>query len=269
MSEVGKSHRLGRIFDRKSGRVVIAALDHGLQHGPSLSGIDRIRGTFSRILEGKPDAVILNPGLVKSIFRGCEGSVGLLVKLTGFTPFHPDFDAVMGSVEEAVSLGADGVSIGFLFGSGYPKQAELMKNLGAIVYACQSFGVPLFVHAYPKGESIPREKWYDTEFVKYAARAASEIGADVVKTSYTGGVESFREAIDACPVPVIQAGGPKTDNDREFLKSVKESIEAGAVGVAIGRNLFMHKRPDAMLGAIKEIVHEDSSVDKAISKLSL
>ena len=105
MSIVAKEHRLGRLLNRKTDRIVIAALDHGLQHGPGLKGIDRIKEAFPRVMEGEPDAVLLNPGLVKSVFRGFEGSVGLIVKLTAFTPYHPDFDAAIGSVREALRLG--------------------------------------------------------------------------------------------------------------------------------------------------------------------
>lgn len=267
MSLVGKRHRLGRLINRGTGRTVIAALDHGLQHGPGLRGIGRFRETLARIMEGGPDAVVLNPGAVKSVFADYEGSAGLLVKLTAFTPFHPHFDAPIGSVEEAVRLGADGVSVGFLFGSGYPQQRDLMENLGAAAEGCLEWGIPLFVHAYPRGEGVPEGEWYRADRVGYAARAAAEIGADVVKTSYTGSPATFREVVLSCPVPVVQAGGPRAEGDREFLESVKGSIEAGALGVAVGRNVFMHDHPDAMVRAAKAVVHQGLGVDEALREI--
>ena len=89
MSLVAKRHRLGRLVNRGTGRTVIVALDHGLQHGPGLRGIGRFRETFARIMEGEPDAVVLNPGAVKSVFADYEGSAGLLVKLTASRPSIP------------------------------------------------------------------------------------------------------------------------------------------------------------------------------------
>lgn len=267
MSEAAKKHRIGRLINRESGRIFIAALDHGLQHGPHLKGIGRLKKTLIEIVKGEPDAVILNPGMVKSVFLGFEGTLGLIIKLTAFTPFNPHFDAPTGSVEEALRLGADAVSVGFLFGSGSLKQIELLRDTGFFVEKCIEWGLPLFIHAYPRGEEIPREEWYSLKRVEYAARAAAEIGADYVKTSYTGSLESFRRVIQSCPVPVIQAGGPKVDSDLEFLKTVEASIEAGAIGVAVGRNLFSHKHPGAMAEAIRKVVHENVNAEEAAKEI--
>ncbi|MCD6504863.1 fructose-bisphosphate aldolase [Candidatus Bathyarchaeota archaeon] len=263
MSIVAKKHRLGRLINKKTGRIFVAALDHGLQHGPHLKGIGRLRETLSKIMEGEPDAVILNPGNVKSLFSDYAGNVGLIVKLTAFTPFNPHFDAPIGSVEEAVKLGADAVSVGFLFGNRSDVQVNLLNNTGFFVEACLEWGIPLFVHAYPRGEEIPKEEWYNADRVAYAARAAAELGADYVKTSYTGDLESFRKVVETCPVPVIQAGGPKVESDLKFLRMVENAIKAGAIGVAVGRNLFSHERPDAMAKAIRMVVHEDLSAEEA------
>ena len=268
MSEVAKKHRLGRLINKRTGRIFIAALDHGLQHGPHLKGIDKIKDTLNKIMEGEPDAVILNPGNVKSIFPDFAGNIGLIVKLTAFTPFNPHFDAPIGSVEEAVKLGADAVSIGFLFGNSDERQITLLGSTGVFVEECLEWGVPLFIHAYPRGEEIPKNEWYTAERVKYAARAAAELGADYIKTSYTGDIESFRSVVETCPVPIIQAGGPKVDDDLKFLRMIEDSIKAGAIGVAVGRNLFSHERPDAMAKAIRMVIHEDVSAEEAAKEIS-
>ena len=268
MSEVAKKHRLGRLINKRTGRIFIAALDHGLQHGPHLKGIDKIKDTLNKIMEGEPDAVILNPGNVKSIFPDFAGNIGLIVKLTAFTPFNPHFDAPIGSVEEAVKLGADAVSIGFLFGNSDERQITLLGSTGVFVEECLEWGVPLFIHAYPRGEEIPKNEWYTAERVKYAARAAAELGADYIKTSYTGDIESFRSVVETCPVPIIQAGGPKVDDDLKFLRMIEDSIKAGAIGVAVGRNLFSHEHPDAMAKAIRMVIHEDVSAEEAAKEIS-
>ena len=268
MSEVAKKHRLGRLINKRTGRIFIAALDHGLQHGPHLKGIDKIKDTLNKIMEGEPDAVILNPGNVKSIFPDFAGNIGLIVKLTAFTPFNPHFDAPIGSVEEAVKLGADAVSIGFLFGNSDERQITLLGSTGVFVEECLEWGVPLFIHAYPRGEEIPKNEWYTAERVKYAARAAAELGADYIKTSYTGDIESFRSVVETCPVPIIQAGGPKVDDDLKFLRMIEDSIKAGAIGVAVGRNLFSHEHPDAMAKAIRMVIHENVSAEEAAKEIS-
>jgi len=268
LSEVAKKHRLGRLINKRTGRIFIAALDHGLQHGPHLKGIDKIKDTLNKIMEGEPDAVILNPGNVKSIFPDFAGNIGLIVKLTAFTPFNPHFDAPIGSVEEAVKLGADAVSIGFLFGNSDERQITLLGSTGVFVEECLEWGVPLFIHAYPRGEEIPKNEWYTAERVKYAARAAAELGADYIKTSYTGDIESFRSVVETCPVPIIQAGGPKVDDDLKFLRMIEDSIKAGAIGVAVGRNLFSHEHPDAMAKAIRMVIHEDVSAEEAAKEIS-
>ena len=192
----------------------------------------------------------------------------MIVKLTAFTPFNPHFDAPIGSVEEAVKLGADAVSIGFLFGNSDERQITLLGSTGVFVEECLEWGVPLFIHAYPRGEEIPKNEWYTAERVKYAARAAAELGADYIKTSYTGDIESFRSVVETCPVPIIQAGGPKVDDDLKFLRMIEDSIKAGAIGVAVGRNLFSHERPDAMAKAIRMVIHENVSAEEAAKEIS-
>jgi class I fructose-bisphosphate aldolase len=126
--------------------------------------------------------------------------------------------------------------------------------------------MPLLAMVYPRGEKIKDE--YDVEAVKHAARVGSEIGADVVKVSYTGSVESFKEVVAGCSIPVVIAGGPKMDSDREILEMVKGSIEAGGNGVSIGRNVFQHKNPTRMVQAISALVHNDVSVEDALEKLN-
>ncbi len=100
--------------------------------------------------------------------------------------------------------------------------------------------------------------------VKLAARAGAELGADIVKTNYTGDPDTFKEVIDGCPVPVVIAGGPKVETEQELLEMVKNSIEVGGAGVAIGRNVFQAKSPQRTTRAISEIVHNKLDVDEAL-----
>jgi class I fructose-bisphosphate aldolase len=118
---------------------------------------------------------------------------------------------------------------------------------------------------YPRGQKIKDE--YDVEVVKHAARVGCEMGADIVKVSYTGSPESFRQVVEGCTVPVVIAGGAKMDSDRDILEMVRGSIDAGGSGVSIGRNVFQHRNPSQMVRAMAKIVFDNGSVDDALKIL--
>jgi class I fructose-bisphosphate aldolase len=126
--------------------------------------------------------------------------------------------------------------------------------------------MPLLAMIYPRGEKIKDE--YHKDVIKHAARVGDEMGADIVKVSYTGSPESFREVVDGCSIPVVIAGGEKMDSDRDILEMVKGAIEAGGAGVSIGRNVFQHANPGKMVLAISAIVHEGKSVSEALEILN-
>ena len=114
--------------------------------------------------------------------------------------------------------------------------------------------MPLIAMMYPRGKKITSE--HSAEVVKLAARAGAELGADIIKTNYTGNPDTFKEVVDGCPVPVVIAGGPMVETDRELLEMVKNSVDVGGAGVAIGRNIFQAPSPRKTTMAIAGIVHE-------------
>ncbi|CAD7782073.1 3-hydroxy-5-phosphonooxypentane-2,4-dione thiolase [Candidatus Methanoperedenaceae archaeon GB37] len=103
--------------------------------------------------------------------------------------------------------------------------------------------------------------------IAHCARLGAELGADVVKVSYTGSEETFRKVVEGCPVPVVIAGGPKMNSDREVIEMVKGAIEAGGAGVSIGRNAFQHANPTKIVRAIAQVVHKNVSVEEALKEL--
>ncbi|MEM2896528.1 MAG: class I fructose-bisphosphate aldolase family protein, partial [Candidatus Bathyarchaeia archaeon] len=167
------------------------------------------------------------------------------------------------SVEEAIMIGADAVSVHVNVGSDY--ENEMLMKLGKISDECDRFGMPLLAMMYPRGAKIQSEHALD--FVAHAARLGAELGADVIKTNYTGSIESFKEVVSKCPVPVVIAGGPKTKSEEEFLQMVYDAIQAGAVGVSIGRNVFQSENPTLMVKALSAIVHKRSSASEAMKIL--
>jgi DhnA family fructose-bisphosphate aldolase class Ia len=126
--------------------------------------------------------------------------------------------------------------------------------------------MPLIVMAYPRGPKITNS--YDPKVIGHAARVATELGADIVKCSYTGDIDSFREVVRGALAPVIIAGGPKMDSDLDILNMVHDSLEAGGHGVSIGRNVFQHKDVEGMTRAISEIVLHGATVKEALKNIS-
>lgn len=264
MTIIGKRIRMERIVNRNTGKTVIVPMDHGISLGP-IDGLKDMKTAIQKVAEGGANAIVEHKGLVGEGHRGEGKDIGLIVHLsasTSLSPF-PNVKTLVCSVEEAIKLGADAVSIHVNLGNGQEK--EMLKDFGKVSYEARMWGIPLLAMIYPRGEKIKDE--YDAGVIKHAARVGDEMGADIVKVSYTGSMETFKEVVTGCTVPVVIAGGPKMDSDREILEMVKGAIEAGGSGVSIGRNVFQHKDPTGMVKAISAIVHDDSSVEDALKLL--
>ena len=261
VSMIGKSLRLERIMNRNTKKTVIVPMDHGVSDGP-IFGLVNVAESVNKVAEGGANAVLLHKGMTKAGHRGYGKDLGLILHLSASTSLSPDPDykVLVASVEEAMKIGADAVSVHVNIGAN--NEPEMLEILGSVAEDCDFWGMPLLSMTYPRGPDIKDE--FDVEVVKHAARVGAELGADIVKTSYTGSVDSFEEVILGCPVPVIMAGGPKTKNDTEFLTMIKGAIDAGAAGVAVGRNVFQHKNPTAMIKAVSKVVHDNADVADAI-----
>jgi fructose-bisphosphate aldolase/2-amino-3,7-dideoxy-D-threo-hept-6-ulosonate synthase len=167
------------------------------------------------------------------------------------------------TVEEAIKMGADAVSVHINVGS--ETEADQLKILGTVSEQCDDWGMPLIAMMYPRGKDIRNSN--DPELVAHVARVGAELGADIIKTNFTGDIDSFRKVVEGCPVPVVMAGGPKANTDEEFLAMVRAAVDAGGRGVAIGRNVFQHDNPTAMTRALTLIVHKGASVKEAMEAL--
>jgi len=255
--ETGKKRRLKRIF-RDDGRTVIVPMDHGVTSGP-IKGLVRMEEIVNQLLEGGVDAVVLHRGVAKHVD---VGKAGLIVHLSGITKLGPDPNSKVQvcSVEEAIRIGADAVSVHVNVGA--QQEDKMLVKLGRVADDCDKYGVPLLAMMYPRGPKIQNE--HAVEVVAHAARLGAELGADVVKTNYTGDVETFKEVVCGCPVPVIIAGGPKVETVREVLQMVYDSLKAGGCGLSIGRNVFQHENPALMVKALSAIVHHGASVEDAL-----
>jgi len=261
---IGKQIRLERIVNRDTGRTVIVPMDHGLTVGP-IEGLQDMKTTIGRMVNGGADAILMHKGIVTAGHRGGGKDVGLIVHLSGGTSLSPDphTKVPVCSVEEAIRLGADAVSIHINLGA--PTDADMLLHFGEVSEECVHWGIPLVAMMYTRGEGIESE--FDVKYVKHAARAGAELGADIVKVNYSGSPETFREVTEGCPVPVVIAGGEKVETDEEILRMVEGALAAGGAGVSIGRNAFQHRDPERMVGAIARMVHEGASLEDAAAFL--
>jgi len=261
---IGKKIRLERIIDRNSGKTVIVPMDHGVTVGP-IEGLADMRTTVSKIVAGGANAILMHKGIVRAGHRGSGSDVGLIIHLSGGTSISPDPNAkeLVCSIEEAIKLGADAVSIHINLGAETDK--EMLGQLGFVSEACLEWQMPLVAMMYTRGPKIKNE--YDVNNVKHAARVGAELGADIVKVVYTGSIDSFRQVVQGCPVPVVIAGGAKMGSDRDIFKMVEGALKAGAAGISIGRNVFQHKKPDKMVAALCKMVHNDASIEEAVAIL--
>ncbi|HUT54508.1 MAG TPA: 2-amino-3,7-dideoxy-D-threo-hept-6-ulosonate synthase [bacterium] len=260
---IGKLIRKERIMNRKTGTTVIVPMDHGVSVGP-IKGLIDLPKSVDLVAEGGANAVVEHSGMVGTGHRRYGRDIGLIVHLSGSTSLAPDPNrkVLVCSVERAIRLGADAVSIHVNIGA--ENEGEMLEAFGKVAEACHYWGMPLLAMVYPRGPKVKDEK--DPENVKLAARVGAELGADIVKVPYTGSPESFKAVVQGCPVPVVIAGGSKL-SDEETLKMVEGAMKAGAAGLSMGRNAFQHESPAKLVAAACAIVHEGKSAKEAMKIL--
>ena len=253
----GKKRRLKRIFQQDD-RTVIVPMDHGVSIGP-IKGISNMQKIVDQLLKGGVDAVVVHKGIAK---RVDVGNAGLIVQLSAISNLSPNANnkVQVCTVQEAIRVGADAVSVHVNVGA--QDEDKMLAKLGRVADECDIYGMPLLAMMYPRGPKIQSE--HAADVVAHAARLGAELGADIIKTNYTGDIETFKAVVESCPAPVIIAGGPKCKTEHEILQMAYESIKAGSVGLSIGRNVFQHENPTLMVKALSAIVHEGVSVEWAL-----
>lgn len=258
---IGKEIRIERIMNRNTGRGVIVPMDHGFTLG-QIEGLNDMTKIISEVSEGGANAIVLHKGLVKRGHRKRGRDIGLIVHLSASTSLNPDPNdkVLVCTVEEAVALGADGVSIHVNLGA--PQESRMIESAGKVVKDCNRWGMPLLVMIYPRGKGIDPTSH---SAVGHCVRVAEELGADLIKTNYPGDPGSFRKITEACSVPVLIAGGEKM-GDLESLKMIRESVHAGGAGVCVGRNAFQRSDPGAFVRALGLVVHEDLDPAHALER---
>jgi DhnA family fructose-bisphosphate aldolase class Ia len=260
LSGTGYHVRLGRLFNPESGRSFVTAIDHGVTLGVPPGAEDALR-TIERIVAGEPDAVLLGPGMLakSSHLFAHRGAPSPIVRADFFIN-HPFIDAhgehyrVLISPADAAVMGAEAIVLFLMLGSG--GEAMFADNVAAVGRASQEahrVGLPLIVEAVLWGSKIEDKK--DADRLAFACRLAVEIGADAIKTEYTGDVESMRRVIEGCPAPVLVLGGAKSSSPDAVLSATRDAMAAGAKGVIYGRNVWQADDVVGISRQLREIIH--------------
>ncbi|MGE4553126.1 MAG: 2-amino-3,7-dideoxy-D-threo-hept-6-ulosonate synthase [Desulfovibrionaceae bacterium] len=262
---IGKAIRLERIMNRNDHRMIIVPMDHGVTVGP-IYGLVDLRETVNQVADGGADAVLMHKGLPRCSHRGRGRDIGLIIHLSASTSLspHPNAKALVGTVEDAIKLGADAVSIHVNLGD--EAESQMLADLGGLCSRANEWGMPVLAMMYARGPKVKSE--YDPDVVAHCARVGVELGADIVKVNYTGDPESFQRVVAGSCVPVVIAGGPKMESDREVVQMVHDSVAAGGAGLSMGRNVFQHRSPSRLVKALYQVVHEDMGVDEACAMLA-
>jgi DhnA family fructose-bisphosphate aldolase class Ia len=257
-----KERRLQRIF-AKDHRTVIVACDHAGFMGPA-HGLEQPGSLLDCLVESGVDAVLTTRGIAQR-FSDRLSRLGLILRADGGASIA---SPVMGtlrslfSIEDACRMGADAVvCMGMI---GFPEEPSSLQNLAAFTADALKWGMPVVAEMLfkPKeGESItPKD-------IGFAMRIGVELGADVVKASFVQPVAGYRAALDACYQPVVVLGGEKVKDEQEMLEKIAEALEAGASGVAIGRNVWQHENRAGVCRSLVELVHGSGSVAKAMKEI--
>jgi len=266
MAEARISARLRHLFDGKSGRAFVVPMDHGISMGP-VPGLYDMRQTVQHMAGTGVNGIVVHKGLVRTITPCLRQApdLGLIVHLCGSTSQAPDPNEkqLVCTVQEALALGADGVSVHVNIGA--ETEGQMLRDFAEVAERCHDLRVPLLAMVYARGPKLRVQ--FSESFNIHCARVAYEIGADLVKVQYTGDRDSFARVIKSVAIPVLIAGGPKMSSDQEVLQMVADSLAAGGAGVSIGRNVFGANDVPAMCRAIAGIIHENLSVARAIDRM--
>lgn len=250
----GIERRISRLL-ASDGRSLIVAFDHGI-YGMNYSGMAKPEETLADMLPAGADAVLITVGLARR-YESLLSRVGLVLNL--------DFAAedAEASVREALLLGAEAAK--YIFFPWNERAPEALAKTKRLAMACHEWGLPLMVETIPV--SFEAKEAHTVEKIGQAARIGCELGADIIKMQYTGDQESFRAIVESLYAPVVVLGGARDGELRTLLQNVRGALDAGAIGVAIGRYIWDNERPAHVVAALSALIHGNATVDQAMREL--
>jgi DhnA family fructose-bisphosphate aldolase class Ia len=266
----GEQIRLNRLFS--SGNVVIVAVDHGLYNGP-LPGLIDLPRVVQSIVDA--DAILMSPGMpahCADVFAK-RGAPSLIVRLNWGTQYATQWNYAtahsvpMISARDALALGADIALAGFSLHTGDERMdADNIAVLAAHIAEKRAAGIPLVGEFYPAGaEDLAPETLQ--EQVAVGCRIAAELGADMIKTFYTG--KYFDKIVAVTPAPIFGLGARKTPREIDALRLAANEVRSGARGVVFGRNVVQARDPKRFLDALKEVVKASKDPEEVAKKFGI
>lgn len=249
------------------GRAFFLAYDQGMEHGPEDFNHKNVDPEYimNIALEGGYTGIILQPGVAEKYWNGAYRDVPLIVKLNGKSRI-PKIDPISRltcSVERAIKLGAS--AVGYTIYDGSPNEPEMFREFGEVVEKAHDYGLPVIAWMYPRGRFVKNDE--DNDILAYSARIGLELGADMIKIKYNGDIENFKWMTRcAGRAGILVAGGNKTD-PHHLLNDTYATMQAGAWGMAVGRNIWQSDKPFSMSKALRSIVIDRKSALEASKHL--
>ena len=243
----GMKNRLARVFDPRSGRTVMLAVDHGYFQGPT-TGLERIDLSIVPLLPSC-DALFCTRGILRSVIPAETAKPIVLRASGGPSILREDLsdEQIAMDIEDAVRLNAAGIGIQVFIGGEF--ETRSVHNMTKLVDAGVRLGMPV-MGVTAVGKSMVR----DAKYFRLACRIIAELGAQYVKTYYVE--EGFETVTASCPVPIVMAGGKKLP-ELDALTMAYNAVQQGAAGVDMGRNIFQSEDPKAMITAVDAVVHKN------------
>ncbi len=248
----GLKNRLSRIIKPDTGRTVMLAVDHGYFLGPT-TGLEVPRRTIEPLIP-YADTLMLTRGVLRTSVDPTT-DIPIVLRVSGGNSILSEDlsnEGITASIEDAIRLNVSGLALSIYVGS--PHEHQTLLNLAKLIDEGEKYGIPILAVT-----AVGREMKRDERYLGLACRIAAELGAHFIKTYYC---EGFEKVVESTPVPLVIAGGKKIP-EREALELTYKAVQAGAVGVDMGRNIFQSESPVAMIQAVRKIVHENATVDEA------
>ena len=262
--EVFTMKRMYRIF-KEYKKSLIVAIDHGSVMNVFPELIDT-KKTLESIVANGADAFLTTFGIVKNFWNILKDK-GIILRIDGGVSFiregNKSYNQLF-SVEDALTLGADAVACMGLPGTN--DESHTLNYLAKIVADAHKWKVPVLAEMIPGG--FIKKELHTPENIALSARIGVELGADIIKTEYTKDVDSFKNMVRGVFRPIVVLGGTKSDDPIVLLKMVKEAIDLGASGVAIGRNIWGYSNPGKITAALSNIIHNGASIEEAVEILN-
>jgi len=249
----GMKNRLAQVV-KEDGHCLFLPIDHGYFQGPTRK-LEKPGETIRPLLP-YCDALFVTRGVLRSAIKP-ENTKPIILRVSGGTSIigkDLSNEGITTSMEEAIRLNVAAVGISIFVGSEFERESLL--NLSKLVDEGEKYGIPVMA-VTAVGKELEKR---DARYLGLSCRIGAELGARIVKTYWC---ENFDKVVHGCPVPVVMAGGPRTETEREVFEFVHDGMGKGAIGVNLGRNIWQNDHPVAMIKALRAIIHEKASVKEA------